>query len=194
MNLRGKRVRGTFIHAPERGTIDVLEGAVLTVDEAGTITQIGTGDADLALPAGTIVLPGFVDTHVHAPQYPQLGQALDVPLEVWLGKYTFPLEARYADLDFARPRYTALVEDLIAGGTTTALYFATVHLEATKLLADICAAKGAAGAGGQGRDGRSGRVPGGLSGCLGGGGAGRYAGLDRLCARHAERGHGCCRW
>ena len=142
MNLNGKRVRGTFIHAPERGTIDVLEDAVLTVDEDGTITQVGTADADLVLPAGTIVLPGFVDTHVHAPQYRQLGQALDVPLEVWLGKYTFPLEARYADLDFARPRYTALVEDLIAGGTTTALYFATVHLEATKLLAEICAAKG----------------------------------------------------
>lgn len=142
MTLCSKRVRGTFIHAPTRGTIEVLDDAVITVGPDGTIAEIGTGDADVELPAGTIVLPGFVDTHIHAPQYPQLGQALDVPLEVWLGKYTFPLEARYADLDFARPRYTALVDDLIANGTTTALYFATVHLEATKLLADICAQKG----------------------------------------------------
>lgn len=142
MTLCGRRVRGTFIHAPTRGAIEVLDDAVITVGPDGAIAAIGTGDADVVLPAGTIVLPGFVDTHIHAPQYPQLGQALDVPLEVWLGKYTFPLEARYSDLDFARPRYTALVDDLIANGTTTALYFATVHLEATKLLADICAAKG----------------------------------------------------
>ncbi len=91
------------------------------------------------------MLPGFVDLHVHAPQYAQLGQALDVPLEVWLDKYTFPLEARYADLDFARPRYTALVADLLASGTTTALYFATVDEAPTRLLADICLAKGQRG-------------------------------------------------
>lgn len=142
MSLRGKRLKSRFIHAPKRGTLDVLEDAVIAVDETGTITSVGTGDADVVLPAGTMVLPGLVDLHIHAPQYAQLGQALDVPLEVWLGKYTFPLEARYADLGFARPRYDALVADLISNGTTTALYFATQHLEATKLLADICAARG----------------------------------------------------
>ena len=94
------------------------------------------------LPVGAYGIPGFVDLHIHAPQYPQLGLALDEPLEVWLQKYTFPLEARYADLDFARQRYNVLVDDLIANGTTTALYFATQDREATKLLADICIAKG----------------------------------------------------
>lgn len=140
--LRGKRVRGTFVHAPKRGEIEVLADAVIAIDAEGVIESIGTGDADVELPDGMLVLPGFVDLHIHAPQYPQLGQALDVPLEVWLGKYTFPLEARYADLDFARPRYSALVEDLVANGTTTALYFATADLAPTKLLAEICHQKG----------------------------------------------------
>ena len=138
VTLRGKRVRGTFVHAPQRGDIEVLAGAVLGIDPEGRIESIGSGAADIDLPAGTMVLPGFVDLHIHAPQYPQLGQALDTPLETWLGKYTFPLEARYADLDFARPRYEALVADLIANGTTTALYFATADLAPTQLLADIC--------------------------------------------------------
>jgi guanine deaminase len=142
VTLRGKRVRGTFIHAPTRGALEVLDDAVIAVGANGAIESMGTGDADVILPGGTFVLPGFVDLHIHAPQYAQLGQALDVPLEVWLGKYTFPLEAQYADLDFARPRYDALVGDLLANGTTTALYFATAHLEATKLLADICADRG----------------------------------------------------
>jgi cytosine/adenosine deaminase-related metal-dependent hydrolase len=79
---------------------------------------------------------------VHAPQYPQLGKALHVPLDVWLRRYTFPLEARYADLAFARRAYEALVGDLLANGTTTAVYFATIHQEATRLLADICLEKG----------------------------------------------------
>ena len=43
------------------------------------------------------LLPGLVDLHVHAPQWPQLGTGLDVPLQRWLDEYTFPLEARYAD-------------------------------------------------------------------------------------------------
>lgn len=145
--LRGRAIRGTFVHAPERGAVEVLADAVIFVGDDGRIARIapaseGVPEGALELPAGQIVIPGFVDLHVHAPQYPQLGLALDVPLEVWLGKYTFPLEARYADVDFAREAYSTLVRDLLAGGTTTALYFATVHREATELLAEICLAEG----------------------------------------------------
>jgi guanine deaminase len=145
--VRGRAIRGTFVHAPERGAVEVLEDALIFVGEDGRIERIapaagGVPEGTLELPAGQIVIPGFVDLHVHAPQYPQLGLALDEPLEVWLRKYTFPLEARYADLDFAREAYGTLVRDLLAGGTTTALYFATVHRQATELLAEMCLAEG----------------------------------------------------
>lgn len=141
--LRGRSIRGTFIHAPVRGAVEVLRDAVISVGGDGIIAAIapaadGVPEGTLELPPGQLMLPGFVDLHIHAPQYPQLGMALDAPLEVWLGKYTFPLEAQYADLDFARERYETLVRDLLASGTTTALYFATVHREATELLAEIC--------------------------------------------------------
>ncbi len=148
--LRGRAIRSDFVHAPVRGEIEVLRDRVIRVGDDGTIASIapaseGVPDDALELPAGQVALPGFVDLHVHAPQYPQLGLALDEPLEVWLGKYTFPLEARYADLDFAREAYGTLVRDLLAGGTTTALYFATVHREATQLLAEICLEQGQRG-------------------------------------------------
>jgi guanine deaminase len=84
------------------------------------------------------LLPGFVDLHVHAPQWPQLGLALDLPLEEWLQSCTFPLEARYADIEYAQGVYESLVDGLLANGTTTALYFGTIHLAATQALADIC--------------------------------------------------------
>jgi guanine deaminase len=130
-----------------RGQLEVLEDAVISIAADGTIAAIasagdGVPDGAIEIPAGQLILPGFVDLHIHAPQYPQLGLALDEPLEVWLGKYTFPLEAKYADLDFARERYETLVADLLASGTTTALYFATVHRQATELLAEICLDRG----------------------------------------------------
>ncbi len=151
--LRGRPLRGRFLHAPELGSLETLDDAILLIGPDGSIAALArpgeSAHADLAgrpdlvtVPAGRLVLPGMVDLHVHAPQYPQLGRALDVPLEVWLHRYTFPLEARYADLDFARQRYEVLVDDLLAAGTTTALYFATVHREASELLARICLDKG----------------------------------------------------
>ncbi|MGE0241525.1 MAG: guanine deaminase, partial [Parvibaculaceae bacterium] len=100
---------------------------------SGTLRHLGDGQ---------YLLPGFVDLHIHAPQFPQLGKALDAPLADWLQKYTFPLEARYADRTFAASVYDGLVGTLLANGTTTAVYFATRHLEGSLVLAEACLGKG----------------------------------------------------
>ncbi|AIQ21583.1 guanine deaminase [Paenibacillus sp. FSL H7-0737] len=97
------------------------------------------------LAEGQYFLPGFIDLHVHAPQWAQSGTALDIPLYDWLNTYTFPLESKFSDLDFAKKVYSDAVDTLLANGTTTALYFATVHKEASLLLAQICADKGQRG-------------------------------------------------
>ncbi len=156
-DLRGKTIAGSFFHAPEPDGFQFLEDALVAIDAGGDIAAVlAPSDAGYAaarenacnngtlveIPAGCFLLPGFVDLHIHAPQYPQLGKALDVPLEDWLHRHTFPLEARYADAAFARRNYEALVGDLLAGGTTTALYFATLHTEATRILVDICVEHG----------------------------------------------------
>ena len=150
-------IRGTLVHAPAAGDIEILDDALIAVDNGGRIAAVSSpGRPDygkleqLARDAGRLevlspgeyLLPGLVDTHVHAPQWPQLGKALDRPLDEWLMKYTFPLEARYADTDFARRVYENLVHTLVANGTTTAMYYATIHLESSKHLAEICLEKG----------------------------------------------------
>lgn len=154
---RGRSLLGRFAHAPTLGAVEIVEDALLRVGPDGLIEElIPAGDprhagavasAEAAgtlvrLPASGWVLPGFVDLHVHAPQYAQLGTALDRPLEEWLVDYTFPLEARFADLAFADRVYSALVADLLALGTTTALMFATVHQEATRRLVDLSLEQG----------------------------------------------------
>ncbi|MFT9376656.1 amidohydrolase family protein [Komagataeibacter saccharivorans] len=87
---------------------------------------------------GRLLMPGFADLHVHAPQWPQMGRALDLPLRDWLEQRTFPLEARFADPDFAGPVYEEMVTTLLANGTTTAVFFATIHEDSSLLLARIC--------------------------------------------------------
>ena len=54
-------------------------------------------------------MPGMVDTHIHASQYPNAGKGLDLQLLDWLKKYTFPTESRYSDRDFAANAYDKIV-------------------------------------------------------------------------------------
>lgn len=147
-------IYGRALHAPDG--VEDLASTLIGVGADGIITSVETDITQndprvvawrsegrlTELAPGEILIPGLVDLHVHAPQFPQLGTALDVPLEDWLQRYTFPLESRYADLAFAETVYSDLVATLLAHGTTTAVYFATIHLPATQRLAEICLSAG----------------------------------------------------
>ncbi|SFB25602.1 guanine deaminase [Cohnella sp. OV330] len=152
--------QGTAFTARSPKEIDILKDHLFCVDADGIIARtiapdapdyeavrIEYADADryLRLSPGQYLLPGFVDLHVHAPQWAQAGTALDVPLYDWLHAHTFPLESKFTDLSFAAEVYEDLVAALLANGTTTALYFATIHKESSLLLAEICAKKGQRG-------------------------------------------------
>lgn len=146
-----RRFRANVMQTPARDRVEMLADHLITVDE-GWITAVEPFDAtssdgvdhDLVTDrgrvddAGMILIPGLVDLHVHAPQFPQLGTGLDLPLEEWLFEHTFPLEARYDDLDFARTVWDRLVPTLLSHGTTTAVYYSSIHERATMALADSC--------------------------------------------------------
>lgn len=82
------------------------------------------------------------DTHIHASQFPNLGLFGRSTLLDWLQTYTFPTEARYSDLRYARMVYSQCIDRLLSNGTTTASYFTTIHVPATNLLADLALSKG----------------------------------------------------
>ncbi|WP_137121779.1 guanine deaminase [Segeticoccus rhizosphaerae] len=69
-----------------------------------------------------ILLPGFVDTHVHFPQVRVIG-GLGMPLLRWLDERALPEEARLADPAYARSVAAEFVRGLVEAGTTTALVF-----------------------------------------------------------------------
>ena len=49
----------------------------------------------------SLIFPGMVDLHVHAPQYAFRGMCMDLELMDWLNRYTFPEEEKYEDLEYA---------------------------------------------------------------------------------------------
>ena len=125
---------------------DHLDDVVITVQDGmiTTITPAGdfAGTPDITLDANSVLVPGFIDLHIHAPQWPQLGTGYDVPLDEWLFEYTFPTEAKCADTEFAKTVWDDMVPSLLANGTTTAVYYGSIHLDATTELAKSCISHG----------------------------------------------------
>ncbi|KAJ5882390.1 uncharacterized protein N7529_001062 [Penicillium soppii] len=86
--------------------------------------------------------PGFIDTHIHAPQFPNIGLFGSSGLLDWLNEYTFPMEASFEVSPEALRVYDQVVARTLAHGTTCASYFATIHVPATNALAALCHSHG----------------------------------------------------
>mgnify|MGYP003340578864 FL=1 len=91
--------------------------------------------------SGQLVLPGFIDTHVHAPQLDVIA-SYGTELLDWLNTYTFPAEARHADPVVAQAGAERFLDALLAAGTTSAAVFPTVHATSVEALFTSAQARG----------------------------------------------------
>src|SRR5690606_15181635 len=135
-------LRGPLLHfladpgpgTPVAGSYESFEDGVLVLHE-GRILAVGPATSLLAaLPPGTaiehwpnaLIVPGFIDVHVHMPQLGVLAshgaQLLD-----WLETYTFPAETRFEDADWSQQQAQLFLDLLLLHGTTSALAFSTSH-------------------------------------------------------------------
>ena len=80
-----------------------------------------------------LVLPGFIDAHIHFPQYRMLA-APGKDLLDWLNRFTFPEERRYASARHARAAAERFLDRLVQHGTTAAMVFSSVHRDAADAL------------------------------------------------------------
>ena len=146
--------QGAIVHSIDLDTLEILPDATLVVDTLGKITALhrSTSDSQQSgipsdapvrrIPPGDFLIPGFVDTHNHAPQWPMRGLGQGLHILDWLEKITFPHEARFAHPIYARKAFESCVDGFIRQGITTASYYSSSHAEATCILADVCLAKG----------------------------------------------------
>ena len=84
-----------------------------------------------------LIIPGFVDLHFHAPQFPNRGLGLDKELIPWLETYTFPEEGKYADIEYAKKVYSKVLHEVWKVGTTRIALFSSIHKDSTKILFDL---------------------------------------------------------
>ncbi|MFX1824446.1 guanine deaminase [Acinetobacter sp. AS5] len=80
-----------------------------------------------------LIVPGFIDTHIHFPQTEMVGAYGEQLLE-WLNTYTFPTEIQFQDASYSEKIAEFFVQELLKNGTTTALVFCTVHPESVDAL------------------------------------------------------------
>ncbi|CBY00019.1 hypothetical protein LEMA_P076080.1 [Plenodomus lingam JN3] len=151
---------GPFVHSVSLGKLEICERAAIGVDENGIIAFVeknteedsigkikgrreGWSDAHVVSIEGDgFYFPGFIDTHTHAPQHPNTGLFGKTTLLDWLQTYTFPMESSLSSLPTAKRSYQNFVSRTLSHGTTTCAYYATIHVPATNLLADICLERG----------------------------------------------------
>lgn len=135
-------IKGNIIYTKIFGKYEVVRRGIIIVEE-GVVKGIYN---ELPLKYNNInvkdykdklIIPGFVDLHLHAPQFPNMGLGLDKELMPWLNKYTFPEEAKYDDLKYAEKVYKKLINQIWSVGTTRCCIFNTIHKESTKLLLDL---------------------------------------------------------
>jgi guanine deaminase len=131
------------------GAHEYFADGLLTVED-GHVTGLGHArDLLPRLPAGTkvadcsgrLILPGFVDAHLHCVQTDVIGSHGARLLE-WLEQYTFPAERAFADPAHAREVAGVFVNELLRNGTTTALVMGSVHAASVEAVFEAAEARG----------------------------------------------------
>jgi guanine deaminase len=122
------------------GTISFLDSSVTSVDAArAKYSSSSFADAEYTTLTPTqFLFPGLIDTHLHAPQWPNLAIGMEGNLREWCENYTDPIEASYSDTAKARRVYSDVVQTTLKLGSTTVAYNSSIHADATNVLADMC--------------------------------------------------------
>ena len=103
------------------GALLVRDGVIRARGSLAALRAAYPGEPVTRLDGG-ILVPGFVDTHVHFPQFRAIG-GLGLPLLDWLEQCALPEESKLADQAYAREVAREFLDGLISSGTTSALVF-----------------------------------------------------------------------
>jgi guanine deaminase len=133
--------RGAILHflsdpgaQSARSSYEYFEDGLLLV-ESGRVVAVGAAAAllpglserfEVVNHGEHLLLPGFIDTHIHYPQTDVIASGGDNLID-WLQNYTFPVESRFGDPRHARAVAEFFLDELLRNGTTTAMVFCTVH-------------------------------------------------------------------
>jgi len=112
----------------EDGLLIIKDGLVEQVGDAAELLPTLDKGVEVTHYENGLMMPGFIDTHVHYPQTEMIASYGEQLLE-WLENYTFPFERKFFDFEHGKSVAEFFISQLLEAGTTTALVFGTVHKE-----------------------------------------------------------------
>lgn len=128
-----KTLSGTVLHPMSPTRCEVHPKSILRIGDDGRIVEVAADqgqDGDRIGDDDCWLLPGFIDAHVHLPQWDRRGIE-GLSLFDWLDHVVYPAEVRLKDPDVADLLAESFVSGLIANGTTTAAVFGSPFAKAT---------------------------------------------------------------
>ncbi|CAN5784643.1 guanine deaminase [soil metagenome] len=124
--LDDPRYREDALQWHDDGLLIVQDGRVLAAGDYAQLKQQLPPDLAVQHWPGKIILPGFIDSHVHYPQTDMIASPAPGLLP-WLEIYTFPTERRFQDPQHASEVASFFLDELLRCGTTTAMVYCSVH-------------------------------------------------------------------
>ena len=115
----------------EDGALRIEAGQIVEIGEARDVLGRAPAQAVIDDHRGRLILPGFIDAHIHYPQTRVIGSYGEQLLE-WLQKYTFVEEQKFSDPAHAGAVASFFLDELARQGTTTAMVYCTVRPESTE--------------------------------------------------------------
>jgi guanine deaminase len=141
LHFTGDPAAGGKAHAwHEDGLLVTDEGRVLAAGDYGCLKESLPPGTQVRDYRGKIIMPGFIDTHIHYPQTDMIASPAPGLLP-WLDTYTFPTERRFKDPAHALEVATFFVDELLRCGTTTAMVYCTVHQESVDAFFGVAEAR-----------------------------------------------------
>lgn len=112
------------------GLVVIQDNHIVDVGEYSAVSKKypQLTDADIDVYENSLIMPGFIDCHIHYVQSPMIGSFGDTLLN-WLNEYTFPTESKFKDKAFADEVSKEVMKQLLEQGTTTANVFSTSFKE-----------------------------------------------------------------
>lgn len=146
-----KLFKGNIVFTKEFGKYEIAEGGAILVEDGKVVevynniddipeeikSKMDSSEIEVNDFEDKIIVPGFCDLHLHAPQFANRGLGMDKELLDWLETYTFPEEAKYKDMEYAEKAYKKFVKTMWRYGTLNSIVFGTIDRASTELIMEL---------------------------------------------------------
>lgn len=137
-----KALKGNVLYTDSPDKFKIMEKHYLVYENdkiVGVFSELPEkyGEIEIEDFSDMLIIPGFYDLHLHGGQYLQCGVGMSKQLLDWLKDYTYDMEHRFEEEEFAEEIYEMFVKNLARSGTLGSAVFATTSLRGTEKLFDV---------------------------------------------------------